>query len=59
VTTTDQATARVGIEPLPALTEFRMNETLGGVTFGVNAIVVGGERRSIAAGAPAAIEYRF
>lgn len=59
VTTTDQATARVGIEPLPTLTEFRMSEKLGGVTFGVNAIVVEGEGRSIAAGAPAAIEYRF
>jgi uncharacterized protein YcbX len=59
VTTTDQATARVGIEPLPTLTQFRMNEKLGGVTFGVNAIVVAGEGRSIATGAPAAIAYRF
>ena len=59
VTTTDQATARVGIEPLPALAEFRMSEKLGGVTFGVNAIVVEGGGRSIAAGASVAIEYRF
>ena len=59
VTTTDQATARVGTEPLPTLAQFRMNETLGGVTFGVNAIVVGGEGRSIAVAAPAALEYRF
>ena len=59
VTTTDQATARVGIEPLPTLGEFRMDEKLDGVTFGVNAIVVEGEGRSIAAGAPATIEYRF
>ena len=59
VTTTDQATARVGIEPLPTLGEFRMDEKLDGVTFGVNAIIVEGEGRSIAAGAQAAIAYRF
>jgi uncharacterized protein YcbX len=59
VTTTDQATARVGIEPLPTLAGFRMSEPLGGVTFGVNAIVVEGEGRSIAAGATATVEYRF
>jgi uncharacterized protein YcbX len=59
VTTTDQATARVGIEPLPTLGEFRMDEKLDGVTFGVNAIVVEGAGRSIAADTPATIEYRF
>jgi MOSC domain-containing protein len=59
VTTTDQATARVGIEPLPTLGEFRMDGKLGGVTFGMNAIAVRGEGRSIAAGEPAAVEYRF
>ena len=59
VTTTDQATARVGIEPLATLGEFRMDEKLDGVTFGVNAIVVEGAGRSLAAGAPATLEYRF
>jgi uncharacterized protein YcbX len=59
VTTTDQATARVGVEPLPTLGEFRMDPKLGGVTFGVNAIVVSGEGSAIAAGAPASVEYRF
>ena len=59
VTTTDQATARVGVEPLPTLGEFRMDGKLDGVTFGVNAIVVEGEGRSLAAGAPATFEYRF
>jgi uncharacterized protein YcbX len=59
VTTTDQATAQVGIEPLPTLGEFRMNEKLGGVAFGVNAIVAAGEGSSIATGDSAAIEYRF
>lgn len=59
VTTTDQATARVGVEPLPTLGEFRMDAKLGGVTFGMNAIVVEGDGESLAAGAPAAVEYRF
>jgi uncharacterized protein YcbX len=59
VTTTDQATAEVGIEPLPTLGEFRMDEKLGGVAFGMNAIVAGGEGGSIATGDSAAIEYRF
>ena len=59
VTTTDQQTARVGIEPLPTLGEFRMDEKLDGVAFGVNAIVVEGEGRSIAADTAAAIAYRF
>jgi uncharacterized protein YcbX len=59
VTTTDQATARVGVEPLSTLGEFRMDPKLGGVTFGVNAIVVSGEGSAIAAGAPASVEYRF
>lgn len=59
VTTTDQANARVGVEPLPTLGEFRMDARFGGVTFGVNAVVVEGDGESIAAGAPAAVEYRF
>ena len=59
VTTTDQQTARVGIEPLPTLGEFRMDEKLDGVAFGVNAIVVEGEGRVMAAGSTAAVEYRF
>ena len=59
VTTTDQATARVGIEPLRTLGEFRMDAKLDGVTFGMNAIVVAGEGCSLAAGAPAALDYRL
>ena len=59
VTTTDQSTARVGIEPLPTLGEFRMDAKLEGVTFGVNAIVVEGEGRSVAVGDLAALAYRF
>ena len=39
VTTTDQATAAVGREPLPTLAEYRYDARLAGVTFGMNAIV--------------------
>jgi len=59
VTTTDQTTARVGIEPLPTLSTYRRNDALAGVTFGMNAIVVAGAGRSLAVDAPVAVEYRF
>lgn len=58
-TTTDQATAIRGIEPLPTLARYRTNEALGGVTFGMNAIVVAGVGRPIAAGTTARCTYRF
>jgi len=57
VTTTDQQTARVGIEPLRTLGEYRMDSRLDGVTFGMNAIVVNGG--AIAPGATLEVEYRF
>ena len=53
ITTTDQATATVGIEPLPTLARYRMNAALGGVAFGVNAIVEAGAGSTIGVGAPA------
>lgn len=59
VTTTDQATGAVGIEPLQTLGEFRMDERLGGVTFGMNAIVRRGAGSALAPGMPAEIAYRF
>ncbi len=59
VTTIAQDTAEVGVEPLPTLGEFRMDPSVDGVTFGVNAIVVAGGGETIAAGAPAAVSYRF
>ena len=59
VTTTDQATGRVGIEPLPTLSTYRRNDALAAVTFGMNAIVIGGEGRTLATGMPAQINYRF
>ena len=59
VTTTDQATARVGIEPLPTLSTYRRNDALAAVTFGMNAIVVAGAGRPLAVDAPVAVEHRF
>jgi uncharacterized protein len=51
ITTTDQSTAYVGIEPLPTLAGYRYSEALDGVTFGMNAIVSAGAGTTIAAGA--------
>ena len=59
VTTTDQATAHRGAEPLATLSSYRRDDRLAGVTFGMNAIVVAGAGRAIAVGARAACEYRF
>jgi uncharacterized protein YcbX len=59
VTTTDQLSAQVGVEPLRALGEYRMSERLGGVTFGMNAIVIAGAGSSLASGASASVDYRF
>lgn len=59
VTTTDQDSAQVGVEPLRTLGEFRMNEGMGGVTFGMNAIVIAGAANPLALGAAATVDYRF
>ena len=59
VTTNDQASARVGVEPLPTLSMYRRDDRLAGVTFGMNAIVVGGAGRAVAVGAPADVALRF
>ncbi|MEO8751586.1 MAG: MOSC domain-containing protein, partial [Casimicrobiaceae bacterium] len=59
VTTTDQDSAQIGLEPLRTLGEYRMNEQLGGVTFGMNAIVVAGAGEPLTTGATATVEYRF
>jgi uncharacterized protein YcbX len=50
ITTTDQDSGHVGIEPLRTLGSYRMNERMGGVTFGMNAIVVDGEERTLSVG---------
>jgi len=49
-TTTDQATAEVGIEPLRTLALYRRNDALDGVTFGMNAIVAAGTDEIISVG---------
>jgi len=59
ITTTDQDSGQVGAEPLATLQGFRMNERLGGVTFGVNAIVVAGEGRTLAKGMEVEVAYAF
>ncbi len=59
VTTTDQATAHVGEEPLRTLAGYRMDPRFDGVTFGMNAIVVAGAGSTLSAGAPARVDYRF
>jgi hypothetical protein len=59
ITTTDQDSGQVGAEPLATLQGFRMNERLGGVTFGVNAIVVAGEGRTLSKGMEVEVAYAF
>jgi len=59
ITTTDQGTASRGAEPLATLGSYRMNETLGGVTFGVNAVVLSGAGQEIRVGDAARCSLRF
>lgn len=59
VTTTDQQTAAVGREPLATLSGYRNNPDLGGVTFGMNAIIAAGGGRELAVGAPVTCNFRF
>ena len=59
ITTTDQSTAQVGIEPLPTLAGYRYNAALEGVTFGMNAIVLAGAGTTIVVGAPAYCTLNF
>jgi len=59
VTTTDQATAQIGSEPLSILGDFRMDERFGGVTFGMNAVVISGVGRALTRESRATVDYRF
>jgi uncharacterized protein YcbX len=59
VTTTDQSTAVVGTEPLSTLARYRMNAELGGVTFGMNAIVAAGAGLAINRGDSASCAFKF
>ena len=57
VTTIDQASAALGIEPLPTLASYRHDARLAGVTFGMNAIVERGG--ALVAGQRADVTMRF
>jgi len=59
VTTTDQASGRVGVEPLHTLSTYRRNDALAGVTFGMNAIVLRGAGSALAVNGAMRAEYRF
>lgn len=59
ITTIDQQTAEVGEEPLSILAGYRNNARLGGVAFGMNAIVVAGAGATIRRGAPISVEWNF
>lgn len=59
VTTTDQDTAHRNLEPLRTLAAYRRDDRAGGVTFGVNAIVVAGAGASLAVGDAADVAFRF
>jgi uncharacterized protein YcbX len=59
ITTTDQDTGHVGVEPLRMLGGYRMNARVGGVTFGVNAIVVAGQGRALSVGMDVEASFAF
>ena len=50
ITTTDQGTAAVGVEPLRTLATYRRHEELGGVVFGQNAIIAAGQGKVLRVG---------
>jgi uncharacterized protein len=59
ITTTDQDTATVGLEPLATLRGYRMDPQLGGVTFGMNAIVTAGVGSAIHRGDRVSCAFKF
>jgi uncharacterized protein YcbX len=59
ITTTDQGSAVVGTEPIATLAGYRMNERLGGVTFGMNAIIVTGVGRTLSVGTDVEASFAF
>lgn len=59
ITTTDQSSAVVGIEPLQTLSSYRMNERLGGVAFGMNAIIVAGVGGALSVGTDVEASFAF
>jgi uncharacterized protein YcbX len=59
ITTTDQATARRGLEPLRTLSTYRRDDRLAGVTFGMNAILTRGAGTTVAIGDSGEAVFRF
>ena len=59
ITTTDQTSAQVGEEPLATLRGYRMNDRLGGVAFGMNAIVTAGEGCALTVGRDVEVSFAF
>lgn len=59
ITTTDQDSIEIGEEPLQTLGTYRMDERVGGVTFGMNAIFVAGEGRALAVGTDVEVSFAF
>ena len=59
ITTTDQLTAEVGIEPLPTLALYRHNARLEGVAFGMNAVILAGAGAAISIGERAICRLKF
>ena len=59
ITTTDQATAEVGAEPLRTLAGYRNDARLGGVTFGMNAIAVRGVGAMRSVGDKTTLDWAF
>lgn len=59
ITTTDQVSAAVGVEPLQTLATYRHDAKLEGVIFGMNAIVTAGAGASVAVGDVARYTLNF
>jgi hypothetical protein len=59
ITTTDQESGMVGVEPLSTLQRTRFNAALGGVAFGMNAIVTRGAGMPLHRGDTVDVEWNF
>jgi MOSC domain-containing protein len=53
----DQRTGQPSTDPTPALRQFRFNRALRGVTFGENAVIVGGKQGEIERGAACRVSF--
>jgi hypothetical protein len=58
ITATDQASGQRNVEPLRTLTTYRRDPRLGGITFGMNAIVAAGAGATLRVGARGQAEFR-